>query len=103
MDQSVNEGKLRHINEGEQVQLTDPHTFYPLCQIRLAGDTQPWIVAKEYLSEKPIASLDEELKASRGDPSKAIVDQKPLKGVLSQIKILLGKPLDDWEKVYRFH
>jgi hypothetical protein len=46
----------------------------------------------------PIASIDEELKTSRGDPSKASINQKPLKGALSQIKILLGRPLDDWEK-----
>jgi hypothetical protein len=55
LDQSVNEGKLRYVTRGEQVQLTDPHTFYPLCQIRLTGDTKPWIIAKEFLSEKPIA------------------------------------------------
>ena len=100
LNQSINEGKLRYVGKGEQVQLTDPHTFYPLSQIRLTGDDQPWIIAKEFLSDKPIASLDEELKASRGNPSKANVNQKPLKGALSQVKILLGKPLDDWEKVY---
>ncbi len=100
LDQSVNEGNLRYVTKGEQVQLTDPHTFYPLCQIRLVGDTKPWIIAKEFLSEKPIASVDEELKASQGDPSKGNVNQKPLKGALSQVKILLGRPLDDWEKVY---
>jgi hypothetical protein len=32
--------------------------------------------------------------------AKANVDQKPLKGAIAQVKILLGKPLDDWEKAY---
>jgi hypothetical protein len=101
LNQSINEGKLRYVTKGEQVQLTDPHTC-ALSQIRFTGDIKPWIIAKEFLSEKPIASLDEELKASRGNPTKANVNQKPLKGALSQIKILLGKPLDDWGEGLRF-
>jgi hypothetical protein len=100
LTQSIYEGEVQYIAKGDQVQLIDPHKFYPLSQIRVTGDSRTWIIAKEFLSEKPIASLDQDLKASRGDLGKANLVQKPLKGSLSKIYILLGKPLSDWEKVY---
>lgn len=80
LTQSINDGEVQYVAQGDQVQLVDPHKFYPLSQIRVAGDNRTWIIANEFLSEKLVASLDQDLKASRGDLGKANLVQKPLKG-----------------------